>query len=175
MPDGFTLDTTDDCLTRGGGRTEQGRPNLKGTMAARFAARPHFKRIAQAISYDRIGFAKQFGFEVGPEVGRGAGSLVGIAVEGGARGGGGTVVVDDLLAGVIDVLVAGRLKDGGWTVTAVPRDSGASVALAVKIIASHLFEVHCGRADVWWPGAGARRAARGGVGRCGPRLGSAGW
>ena len=73
--------------------------NLKKGMAAEFAGSRHFRRVAGAVSYDRIGyFTKTLGYEVGPEVGRGAGSLGGIAVEGGANGGGGTVDVDQVLA-----------------------------------------------------------------------------
>ena len=72
--------------------------NLKKGMAAEFAKHRHFRRVAGAVSYDRIGyFTKTLGYEVGPEVGRGAGSLGGIAVEGGANGGGGTVDVDQVL------------------------------------------------------------------------------
>lgn len=52
----------------------------------------------------------------------------------------------NLLAGVIEVNQRGRLKDGPWTVTATTREHGDAVKLAVKIIASHLYEVHRGRA-----------------------------
>lgn len=71
--------------------------NLKGTMAAEFAKSPHFKRVGAAVSYERRGFAKEIAYEIGPEMGRGAGSLAGIAVEGGANGGGGSVNIDGLL------------------------------------------------------------------------------
>ena len=78
---------------------ERAAMNVKKGMAAEFAKSRHFRRIAGAVSYDRIGyFTKMLGYEVGPEVGRGAGSLGGIAVEGGANGGGGTVDVDQVLA-----------------------------------------------------------------------------
>lgn len=71
--------------------------NLKEGMAAEFEGSPHFKRVGAAVSYERRGFAKEIAYEIGPEIGRGAGSLGGIAVEGGANGGGGSVNVDGLL------------------------------------------------------------------------------
>ena len=78
---------------------ERSAMNLKKGMAAEFANSRHFRRVAGAVSYERTGyFTKTLGYEVGPEVGRGAGSLGGIAVEGGANGGGGTVDVDQVLA-----------------------------------------------------------------------------
>ena len=46
------------------------------------------------------------------------------------------------LAGVITFPT--RLRRGEWTVTAQSREHGSSVALAVKIIASHLFDVKRG-------------------------------
>lgn len=70
---------------------------LKGTMAAEFEKSPSFKRVGAAVSYERRGFAKEIAYEIGPEMGRGAGSLAGIAVDGGANGGGGSVNVDHLL------------------------------------------------------------------------------
>lgn len=76
---------------------KKGANNLKGTLAAEFAKSRHFKRVGGAVSYERRGFAREVAYEIGPEVGRGAGSLGGVAVEGGANGGGGTVDVDHLL------------------------------------------------------------------------------
>lgn len=76
---------------------KKGADVLKGTMAAEFASSPHFKRVGAAVSYERRGFAKEIAYEIGPEIGRGAGSLGGIAVDGGANGGGGSVKVDHLL------------------------------------------------------------------------------
>lgn len=76
---------------------KKGADNLKGTMAAEFEGSPHFKRVGAAVSYERRGFSSEIGYEIGPEIGRGAGSLGGIAVEGGANGGGGTVDIDHLL------------------------------------------------------------------------------
>lgn len=70
---------------------------LKDNMAAEFEGSPHFKRVGAAVSYERRGFAREIAYEIGPEIGRGAGSLGGIAVEGGANGGGGSVNVDGLL------------------------------------------------------------------------------
>jgi len=71
--------------------------NLKDNMAAEFEGSPHFKRVGAAVSYERRGFAREIAYEIGPEIGRGAGSLGGIAVEGGANGGGGSVSIDGLL------------------------------------------------------------------------------
>lgn len=71
--------------------------SLKEGMAAEFEGSPHFKRAAAAVSYERRGFAREIGYEIGPEIGRGAGSLGGIGVEGGANGGGGSVNIDHLL------------------------------------------------------------------------------
>jgi hypothetical protein len=71
--------------------------NLKEGMAAEFEGSPHFKRVGAAVSYERRGFARKIAYEIGPEIGRDAGSLGGIAVEGGANGGGGSVNIDGLL------------------------------------------------------------------------------
>jgi hypothetical protein len=48
----------------------------------------------------------------------------------------------NLLAGIITF--RHRLHTGAWTVRATSREHGTSVALAVKIIASHLYTVHRG-------------------------------
>lgn len=69
-------------------------------------------------------------------------------------------VPDDVnrLAGVITF--PARLRRGEWTVTATTREHGASVALAVKIIAAHLFDVKRGassagpRTDIFNPVGG---------------------
>ena len=50
------------------------------------------------------------------------------------------------LAGVIEVATRGRIVMGLWTVMARPREAGKSLSLAVKIIASHLYETQRGRA-----------------------------
>lgn len=64
--------------------------NAKTDMAGIFGQSRHFKRIAPTVSYDRIGFLTSIGYEIGPKpVDQGA--LAGIAVDGGANGGGGTV------------------------------------------------------------------------------------
>jgi hypothetical protein len=110
MADGITIDTSDAkrftaelgrIVPRAVPRVEavlkKGAENLKKDMAAAFEERPHFKRIGAAVSYERRGFASEIAYEVGPEIGRGAGSLAGIAVDGGANGGGGSVKVDHLL------------------------------------------------------------------------------
>lgn len=110
MAGGFTVDTSEArALASDLGRIparaipevdsvlKKGANVLKKGMAAAFADSPHFKRVAAAVSYERKGFGREIAYEVGPEVGRGAGSLGGIAVEGGANGGGGSVKIDDLL------------------------------------------------------------------------------
>jgi len=72
--------------------------NIKTNMQQAFSGSDHFRRIAAAVSYDRTGFlSSTLGYEIGPEVGRGSGSLAGIAVEGGANGGGGSVDVQPAL------------------------------------------------------------------------------
>jgi hypothetical protein len=76
---------------------KKGADQLKKGMQAEFEGSPHFKRVGAAVSYERRGFAREIAYEVGPEMGRGAGSLAGIAVDGGANGGGGSVKVDQLL------------------------------------------------------------------------------
>lgn len=76
---------------------KKGAQVLKEGMAAEFEGSPHFKRVGAAVSYERRGFAREIAYEIGPEIGRGAGSLGGIAVEGGANGGGGSVNIDGLL------------------------------------------------------------------------------
>lgn len=70
--------------------------NIKDGMQREFLASEHFKGVARKgrISYDRTGLLTgSLQYEIGPEIG-GGGSLAGIAVEGGANGGGGTVDVD---------------------------------------------------------------------------------
>ena len=85
---------------------KRGAQNIKTNMAAAFASSQHFKRVAPAVSYERKGFlSATLGYEIGPEVGRGAGSLGGIAVEGGANGGGGSVDVQPALEAEIPALV----------------------------------------------------------------------
>lgn len=56
----------------------------------------------------------------------------------------------DRLAGIVEVPTA---VHGDWTITASTREHGAAVKLAVKIIASHLWETQRGR------GSGAPRDA----------------
>ncbi len=81
---------------------KRGAQNIKTGMAAIFSSSQHFKRVAPAVSYERVGmFSGSLSYEIGPEIGRGSGSLAGIAVEGGANGGGGTVDVLPALAGEV--------------------------------------------------------------------------
>jgi hypothetical protein len=77
---------------------KRGAQNIKRGMQQDFSRSRHFGQVAPTVSYDRRGFASSIGFEIGPTIG-GSGSLAGVAVEGGARGGGGTVNVDAPLAG----------------------------------------------------------------------------
>ncbi|GMA26197.1 hypothetical protein GCM10025864_39560 [Luteimicrobium album] len=109
MPDGISIDTsalrtlaTD--LGKIPGKAEPGlevvmkraAQNIKTDMQAEFRKSTHFRGVAGHVSYDRTGFLGSVGYEIGPEVG-GAGSLAGIAVNGGANGGGGTVDIDHVL------------------------------------------------------------------------------
>lgn len=82
---------------------KRGANNLKGSMRAAFEASPHFRRVGGKVSYDSIPGVGTVGYEVGPTIG-GAGSLAGIAVDGGANGGGGSVQIDDLLPAEADVI-----------------------------------------------------------------------
>ena len=75
---------------------ERAAVDVKKGMAAEFAKHRHFRRIAPTVSYDRI-FGSTLGYEIGPTPDGDAGSLAGIAVEGGANGGGGTVDVQPAL------------------------------------------------------------------------------
>lgn len=93
---------------------KKGADQLKKGMQAEFEGSPHFKRVGAAVSYERRGFAREIAYEVGPEMGRGAGSLAGIAVDGGANGGGGSVKVDQLLepeAKVVEKFLGDILED----------------------------------------------------------------
>ncbi|MGC4151500.1 MAG: hypothetical protein QM628_00280 [Propionicimonas sp.] len=62
----------------------------KTDMQGIFGQSKHFGRIAATVSYDRIGFLSSIGYEIGPRA-IDQGALAGIATEGGANGGGGTV------------------------------------------------------------------------------------
>jgi len=92
--DGFDLDTSQvDALVVDLGKAGRkatlaaaavigrGALNIKAGMAADIAGSPHFKRVAASISYDVRGLSA----EIGPEVGRGAGSLAFIAAYGTSR------------------------------------------------------------------------------------------
>lgn len=103
--DGFTVDVSDVLATaaelgaKGAAAERAIEPvmkraaqNIKTNMASEFARSKHFRAIARDVSYDRIGFLTgTLGYEIGPTPTHDAGSLAGIAVEGGANGGGGTV------------------------------------------------------------------------------------
>lgn len=77
---------------------ERGAFNIKREMNAIFRQHPWFRRIGPDVSYDRIGYLTgTLGYEIGPTPDGDAGSLAGIAVEGGANGGGGTVDIQPAL------------------------------------------------------------------------------
>lgn len=70
---------------------ERGALNIKNEMRALFEGSRHFARVGRSVSYERVGLlTSSLAYEIGPTIG-GAGSLAGVAVEGGANGGGGTV------------------------------------------------------------------------------------
>jgi hypothetical protein len=114
MADGFSIDTSQlrtlaADLGHISGKAEplveavmkRGAQNVKTGMQDAFRKSPHFKGVARDVSYDRTGFLGSVGYEVGPEYGLGRGhqgGLAGIAVDGGANGGGGTVDIDHVLA-----------------------------------------------------------------------------
>ena len=77
---------------------KRGAQNIKSEMQAIFGGSRHFGQIARDVTYDRIGLgARTLGYEIGPTPDGDAGSLAGIAVEGGANGGGGTVDITPAL------------------------------------------------------------------------------
>lgn len=120
MPDGFTIDTTElDRLAVDLGKVpskvlpdvtkvlEKSAVNIKKGMQDRFKASAYFKGVARDVTYDPVPGLGAIGYEIGPVTGRGhghQGGLAGIAVEGGAHGGGGTVHIDDLLPTEADAL-----------------------------------------------------------------------
>jgi hypothetical protein len=111
MADGFTMDTSElnrlaADLGKIPGRAvpqvdavlKKGAVKMKGEMQRAFSGSPHFKGVTPAVSFDRRGFASRVGYEIGPDADRApGGALAGIAVEGGANGGGGTVDIDSIL------------------------------------------------------------------------------
>lgn len=77
---------------------KRGAQNIKVSMAKEFQRSKHFKQIGRDVSYDRTGFLTgTLSYEIGPTPDGDAGSLGGIAVNGGANGGGGTVDVQPAL------------------------------------------------------------------------------
>lgn len=82
---------------------KKGADNIKGSMREAFEGSPYFKRIGASVSYDSDYRVGQVAYEIGPDKSRGgkagkAAALAHIAVHGGARGGGGTVDIDEPLA-----------------------------------------------------------------------------
>lgn len=69
----------------------RGALNIRDGVREEFRKSKHFRRVGSSVGADRVGGYREIAYEIGPEVGRGAGSLGGIAVEGGANGGGGSV------------------------------------------------------------------------------------
>lgn len=88
---------------------KKGAQNIKEAQQEAFRGSASFGAIARTVSYDRRGLFGSIGYEVGPTIG-GAGSLAGIAVEGGARGGGGTVDIDHTLADEVPNVVSELTK-----------------------------------------------------------------
>ncbi len=80
--------------------------NIKTNMQSEFSRRKHFKQIAGDVSYDRLLGFSGIGYEIGPTPDGDAGSLAGIAVDGGANGGGGTVEIEDALRAEEPALIA---------------------------------------------------------------------
>lgn len=74
---------------------ERGALNIKDHLKADAAASKHFKGIASSISYDRDYGVGRIGYEIGPDKERRGGALGNIAYFGGARGGGGTLDLDE--------------------------------------------------------------------------------
>lgn len=72
---------------------KRGAQDIKTGMQAAFNGSSHFRGAGRTVSYDRKGGFGSIGYEIGPTIG-GAGSLAGVAVEGGANGGGGNVDID---------------------------------------------------------------------------------
>lgn len=92
---------------------KKGATVLKTGMQEAFRESEYFAGAARTVTYDRFGFAREVGYEIGPEV-RGAGALAHIAVDGGANGGGGTVDIENLLdeeATVIEKFIGDVLED----------------------------------------------------------------
>ena len=76
----------------------RGAQNIKANMAKEFQRSRHFKQIGRDVTYERTGFlAGTLSYEIGPTPDGDAGSLAGIAVNGGANGGGGTVKIEPAL------------------------------------------------------------------------------
>lgn len=95
----------------------KGAVNIKKQIRRDFSGSPHFKGVTN-ISYNRKVSANSIEAEIGPYVdSEGFGSLVGIAIHGDSRGGGGTVP---------DPLVALKAEE--------PRFMGALLDLAGAVL-----------------------------------------
>lgn len=107
MADRFEIDSTDlrrleaDLGRAADGMTMQvrgvlakGALNIKDAIRDDFRASTYFNKVAYDVNYTERTEADAVEFEIGPRIGLGKGhqgGLAGIAVEGGIRGGGGTV------------------------------------------------------------------------------------
>ncbi|MCR6706553.1 MAG: hypothetical protein NVV66_18320 [Cellulomonas sp.] len=122
MPDGFTVDTSSlrrlmADLSRAASQAvdvvepvlEHGALNIKNGLVEDAEASTHFKGMAGALSYDRVGFASRIGFEIGPDKDRRGGALGNIAYFGTPRGGG-TLDLDGPLTAEEPRLVASLAK-----------------------------------------------------------------
>jgi hypothetical protein len=126
MAEGFTLDDSDlrglqgalgrapsDVVPYAESVLKKSATVLKGGMQSAFRDSDYFQSAALVVSYDRIGFAREIAYEIGPEM-RDGGALAHIAVDGGANGGGGSVDIDNLLADeapVIEKFIGDVLED----------------------------------------------------------------
>lgn len=68
--------------------------NVKRDLRGQALFSPHFKGMAEAMSYDRAYGLHEVGYEVGPDKERRGGALGNIFFFGGANGGGGTGDLD---------------------------------------------------------------------------------
>lgn len=75
----------------------RGSLNVRDDMRDEFRKSRYFRQVAPSVDAERKGSLTEIAYEIGPRVGVYGGSLGGIAVDGGANGGGGTVDIDGIL------------------------------------------------------------------------------
>ena len=125
---------TDELMTQCDGVLKRGAVEVKKQLQRRFRGSRSFRRVAEVIDFEAIGKRDQIGYEIGanrdkavavsgvtrtgrPRKRRGTGrvgNLAHIAVDGGARGGGGSVSIDDIAPAemrVIERHISAVLKD----------------------------------------------------------------